>query len=77
MDLLELAQGCAYNDRFEADAIQKYTEFLRMIAESEIDENDKNEMTEQIEEIISDELNHQNKLREIYTRLTNIMPNKD
>lgn len=75
--LLEIAKGCAYNDKAEADAIQKYTEFIKIIQESVMDSADKEEIIAQIREIISDELNHEDKLREIYKKITGIEPNKD
>lgn len=75
--LLDIAQGSAYNDRFEADAIQKYTDFIKIIKKSDLPEDDKEELVSKIEEIISDELNHQKILREIYVKASGIKPNKD
>ena len=75
--LLDIAQGSAYNDRFEADAIQKYTEFLKVIEKSPLSQEDKDELSAKIKEIISDELNHQNILREIFVKVTGILPNKE
>ena len=39
--------------------------------------NEKEELKAVIAEIIADELNHQEKLRQLYIRLTAILPNKD
>lgn len=75
--LLEIAKGCAYNDKAEADAVQKYTEFIKIVQDSILDSDDKEEIIGQLREIISDELNHQEKLHEIFTKLTGIEPNKD
>ena len=75
--LLPIAKGCAYNDRFEADAIQKYTELIETILESPLSQEDKQELTDKIREIIADELNHEQVLREIYIKITGIEPNKD
>ena len=75
--LLPIAKGCAYNDRFEADAVQKYTELLETILQSPLSQEDKDELVAKISEIISDELNHEEVLKEIYVKLTGIEPNKD
>lgn len=75
--LLPIAKGCAYNDRFEADAIQKYTELIEIILESPLSSEDKEELVDKIKEIIADELNHEEVLRDIYIKITGIKPNKD
>lgn len=80
MDLitkLDIARYSAMNDKDEADAISKYTDFISKIQVSELSDADKSEIIAVIEEIIADELNHQTRLEEIYTYLTGIVENKD
>lgn len=80
MDLitkLDIARYSAMNNKDEADAISKYTDFISKIQVSELSDADKSEIIAVIEEIIADELNHQTRLEEIYTYLTGIVENKD
>ena len=56
--LLDIAQGSAYNYRFEADAIQKYTEFIKIIKKCDLSDEDKEDLVAKIEEIIADEGNY-------------------
>lgn len=76
-ELLEIAKASQFNEKAEAQAVLDYTEMLKMILSSEIDENLKNIAVETITEIISDELNHQMKLGQLYVALTEIEPNKN
>lgn len=77
MDILEIAKETELNEGAEAQAVVDYTEMLNKIMESEIDKETKTIAIETIKEIISDELNHQMKLGELYVLLTGIEPNKD
>lgn len=80
MDLvtkLDIARYSAMNNKDEADAIAKYTDFISKIQVSELSDADKSEIIAVVEEIIADELNHQKRLEEIYTYLTGIVENKD
>lgn len=77
MDILELAKETEYNAKEEAQAVYDYTEMLNKVVKSEIDEETKNTIKDVISEIISDELNHEMKLRELYTFLTGIETNKE
>ena len=73
----ELAKEIEFNAKAEAQAVYDYTELLGKIAESGLNENEKGGITDIINEIIADELNHQNRLQEVYTYLTGIEPNKN
>ena len=77
MDILEIAKSAEFNEKAEAQAVYDYTEMLNKIMESEIDKETKTIAIETIKEIISDELNHQMKLGELYVLLTGIEPNKN
>ena len=75
---LELAKEIEFNEKAEAQAILDYTEFLRKLDNlTNIDGLDKESIKDTISEIISDELNHQEKLKMLYTMLTSIKANKD
>ena len=75
---LELAKEIEFNEKAEAQAILDYTEFLRKLDTlPNIDGLDKEFIKDTISEIISDELNHQEKLKMLYTMLTRIKANKD
>lgn len=76
-EILEIAKSVQFNEKAEAQAVLDYTEMLKIILSSNIDENIKNIAVETISEIISDELNHQMKLGQLYVTLTEIEPNKD
>ena len=75
--ILEVATQVQKNAEAEAEAVQDYTEFKQFVEVANFVEKDKKHITEVIDEIIADELNHQIKLRELYTLLTDIKPNKD
>lgn len=77
MDILELAKETEYNAKEEAQAVYDYTEMLNKVFKSEIDEEMKNTIKDVISEIIADELNHEIKLKELYTFLTGIEANKE
>ena len=65
---LELAKEIEFNEKAEAQAILDYTEFLRKLdILPNIDGLDKEFIKDTISEIISDELNHQEKLKMLYT----------
>lgn len=73
----ELAKATEFNEKAEAQAVYDYTEMMKFIDLAPIMPNEKEELKAVIAEIIADELNHQEKLRQLYIRLTAIMPNKD
>lgn len=76
-NIFEIAKGIEFNAKAEAQAILDYTEFLKILDTLSIDGVDKEFIKDTISEIISDELNHQEKLKMLYTMLTSIKANKD
>lgn len=76
-EILELAKLTQFNEKAEAQAVEDYTEFLRKILASGIDEEKKSVLVSTISELIADELNHQMKLGELYVLLTEIEPNQN
>lgn len=74
---LDIARYASMNNKDEADAISKYTDFINKIEVSELSDAEKSEIIAVVEEIIADELNHQTRLEEIYTYLTGIKENKE
>ncbi|MDR0975672.1 MAG: hypothetical protein LBM01_01775 [Christensenellaceae bacterium] len=73
MTINEICAEIAKNNKGEQDAIEGY---YRLI--SELESNSvPYEFIKQIEEIISDEMNHSEKLSNWATRLSNIQPAKD
>ena len=74
-EILEIAKEIQENNKDEAKAIAGYTELLRQIYNSDIDDEYKEKCNNCIQEIISDELNHQIQLGELYILLTEIEPN--
>ena len=64
------------NAKSEAQAVKEYSELLTtLIASDELEEYEKETIIADIKEIISDELNHTEKLIKAYTLLTGIQPN--
>jgi len=61
----------------EADAIEKYNRLLELVTDSDVPENKKEVVRSNIYEIIGDELNHQSRLKELYTLITGIKESKD
>lgn len=76
-EILKIAYEMQLNVKDEADAIMSYTTLLDLIIASNLDDFTKQDLVNIIEEIISDELNHQEKLMTVYSKLTEIEPNKD
>ena len=75
--LLKIASLIQFNNKAEAEAIEYYTELLKETTISDLEVRDKEIISDVINEIISDELNHQIKLQKLYTMLTSIEPNKE
>lgn len=61
----------------EADAIEKYNRLLELVEDSDVSENKKEIIKSNVYEIIGDELNHQSRLKELYTLITGIKESKD
>lgn len=76
-DILKIAKSLQDNNIKEADAVSYYTETLSMIADSDLEEEKKKVVVENLSEIIADELNHQKLLEELYTYLTSIEAKED
>lgn len=77
MVLLDLARGVEVNAQKEAEAVYEYTQLKGSIEIAELEKDDKEYAMDLVDEIIADELNHQKRLQEFYTRLTKIKANKD
>ena len=75
-ELLKIASLVQANNKDEAEAIKGYTDLLAFTMSSNISSEDKQVIADTINEIISDELNHQKRLSELYTKLTNIKANE-
>ena len=73
----EIAEKLQFNQKAEAQAIRDYTRLIAEINNSEIEEPDRTAFISTISELISDELNHQERLFELYVALSGIEPNKD
>ena len=73
----EIAEKLQFNQKAEAQAILDYTRLIAEINNSEIEEPDRTAVISTISELISDELNHQERLFELYVALSGIEPNKD
>ena len=73
----EIAEKLQFNQKAEAQAILDYTRLIAEINNSEIEEPDRTAFISTISELISDELNHQEKLFKLYVALSGIEPNKD
>lgn len=77
MNELEIAKLLQTNLKEEAQAVIDYTDFIKNVIESELDEAGKDQIISTIEEIVADELNHQMKLGQLYVALTGIEPKGD
>lgn len=77
VDKMGVATDIQYNITAEADAIEKYNHLLELVDDSDIPKNKKEIIKSNIYEIIGDELNHQTRLRELYSLVTGIKENKD
>lgn len=76
-ELYCIARELQENNKDEAEAVSKYTKLLDELSEMDIDYKSKKQLIADITEIISDELNHQEKLKKWYVKITNIEPNKE
>lgn len=79
--LYDLAEKVQLNQQDEATAVKGYTEqgeIIQAIREKHPDMSDTCDRWEEInDELISDELNHQQKLIQLYSEITGIMPASD
>lgn len=77
MEELEVARYLLENSNDENDAIKSYDEALKFIMNAEIDEIVKQHIINDIKEIISDELNHAQRLMNDYQLVTGIEKNEN
>lgn len=76
-EILRIANEMQFNEKAEAQAVYDYTNTIDRVLSTNLEEDTKQKVIESINEIISDELNHKEKLRQLYVYLTGIEPNKD
>lgn len=74
---MEIANLVEFNDKEEANAIINYNELLTAVKNSELSKPQKEIFESEIYEIIGDELNHQERLKMLYSLITGIKENKD
>ena len=74
---MEIANLVEFNDKEEANAIINYNELLAAVKNSDLSKIQKEKFESEIYEIIGDELNHQERLKMLYSLVTGIKENKD
>ena len=74
---LNIANIIEENMKAEADAITDYNNFLQCLKNSTLSKTQKEAIEKEIYEIIGDELNHQDRLKMLYTMVTSIKENKE
>lgn len=74
---MEIANLVEFNDKEEANAIINYNELLTAVKNSDLSKSQKERFESEIYEIIGDELNHQERLKMLYSLITGIKENKD
>lgn len=77
MTKTEIANLIEDNDKDEADAIKSYNYLLEATKESDLSKSQKETIESEVYEIIGDELNHQQRLKMLYSIVTGIKENKD
>lgn len=78
MNRLGIASLTQFNMKAEAQAVDDYTAMINeVMACEDLEETEKQEIIAQIDELVADELNHQQVLQELYVYITNIEPNKN
>lgn len=74
---LDIANLIEFNDKEEANAIINYNELLEAVKTSDLSKSQKDRIESEIYEIIGDELNHQERLKMLYSLITGIKENKE
>lgn len=74
---MEIANLVEFNDKEEANAIINYNELLAAVKNSDLTKSQKERFESEIYEIIGDELNHQERLKMLYSLVTGIKENKE
>lgn len=72
-----IANLIEFNDKEEANAIVNYNELLEAVNNSDLPKSQKEVIENEIYEIIGDELNHQERLKMLYSLVTGIKENKE
>ena len=74
MDIANLIQ---FNDKEEANAIINYNDLLTATKNSDLSKAQMERLEAEIYEIIGDELNHQERLKMLYSLITGVKEQKD
>ena len=74
MDIANLIQ---FNDKEEANAIINYNDLLTAAKNSDLSKAQMERLETEIYEIIGDELNHQERLKMLYSLITGVKEQKD
>ena len=74
---MEIANLIEFNDKEEANAIINYNDLLTAVRNSDLSKNKVEKIETEIYEIIGDELNHQERLKMLYSLVTSIKQQKD
>lgn len=74
---MEIANLVEFNDKEEANAIINYNELLTEVKNSDLTKSQKERFESEIYEIIGDELNHQERLKMLYSLITGIKESKE
>lgn len=74
---LHFGDTVQFNIKAEADAIENYNRLLVQLNDSDIPSRQKEFVQKEIYEIIGDELNHIERLKAIYSLITDIKESED
>lgn len=74
---MEIANLVEFNDKEEANAIINYNELLTAVKNSDLTKSQRDRFESEIYEIIGDELNHQERLKMLYSLITDIKESKE
>ena len=74
---MEIADLVEFNDKEEANAIINYNELLTAVKNSDLTKSQKEKFESEIYEIIGDELNHQERLKMLYSLITGIKESEE
>lgn len=74
---MEIANLIEFNDKEEANAIINYNDLLTAAKNSDLSKAQMERLEAEIYEIIGDELNHQKRLKMLYSLITGIKEQKD
>lgn len=74
---IDIGTEIQLNIQAEATAIEDYNHFLRNLKNSDLPKDQITFIESEIYEIIGDELNHQDRLKRLYSSVTGIKENKE